>query len=156
MNDCVFCRIAAGALPSHRIDEDAEHLALLDIMPAVHGQALVIPRRHLPSDVFAMEDDAYSALLTMARRVARQMHEALGAVRICMVAEGMEIDHARILLYPIHRVVQSMCDELEDLNDYRGYLSTKHGPRADDEALARLAAQLRADQGASRARDGAV
>ena len=143
MSDCVFCQIATGVVPSHRIDEDADHLAILDIMPAVRAQALVLPRRHLPSDVFAMEDHAYSALLSAARRVARRMHEALGAVRICMVAEGMEIDHAHIKLYPIHRVVESTCHELEDLNDYRGYLSTKHGPRADDDELARLAVQLR-------------
>ena len=43
MTDCIFCRIVAGELPSIRVYEDAEAIAIMDINPATRGHVLVIP-----------------------------------------------------------------------------------------------------------------
>lgn len=44
--DCIFCKIASGKIPCHKIYEDSDVLAFLDIGPIVHGHTLVIPKRH--------------------------------------------------------------------------------------------------------------
>lgn len=66
--NCVFCKIAAGEIPCHRVHEDAHTIAFLDIAPVATGHAIVIPRHH------AMRLDELPA--TELARAA----EALGAV----------------------------------------------------------------------------
>lgn len=44
--DCIFCRIIAGEIPSHRVFENEHAFAFLDINPLARGHTLVIPRRH--------------------------------------------------------------------------------------------------------------
>ena len=46
MTDCLFCRIAAGALPAHIVHQDDEVVAFLDLHPIRPGHTLVIPRAH--------------------------------------------------------------------------------------------------------------
>nr|WP_269451922.1 HIT domain-containing protein [Tessaracoccus coleopterorum] len=64
--DCLFCAIAAGDIPSHRVYEDDVAYAFLDISPWQVGHTLVIPRRH---SVDVLEDDA--VLAEIAPSVAR-------------------------------------------------------------------------------------
>ena len=74
MSDCIFCRIVGGEIPSPRVLEGDEWIAIRDINPAAPVHVLVIPRRHVES-VAALEDgDAAlaGALLLAARDVARQ------------------------------------------------------------------------------------
>jgi diadenosine tetraphosphate (Ap4A) HIT family hydrolase len=139
IDSCLFCRIAAGDAPSYRIFEDDQTVSVLDIFPAVRGQVVVLSKAHLPSDVFALGDTDYQSLLRGARSTAAAIQRILHPIRICMVTEGMEIDHAHVKLYPIHSVISSVSAEVEDLNEYRGFISTKHGARAADDELARLA-----------------
>lgn len=49
MNDCIFCRIVAGEIPSQRVYESNGAIAFLDIMQAARGHTLVIPKVHAPS-----------------------------------------------------------------------------------------------------------
>lgn len=45
-DDCIFCKIAKGEIPSTKLYEDENVLSFLDIMPAAKGHALVIPKKH--------------------------------------------------------------------------------------------------------------
>lgn len=139
MNDCLFCRIISKEIPSYRIYEDENHIAFLDIFPAVRGQSLVIPKIHASSYVFEMDEKAYSHLMLTTRKVASLIDRTMGALRTCMVIEGMEIDHAHIKLYPIYTVVQQTAVDTIDLNEYHGYLSTLHGSRMLDSELEAIA-----------------
>jgi histidine triad (HIT) family protein len=145
MSDCLFCRLIADQIPSHKIYEDERHIAVLDIFPSVRGQALVLPKKHLSSYVFALDDADYSALMRASREVALLIDRTLGTIRTCMVMEGMEVDHAHIKLYPIHAILRHTATETIDLNQYPGYLSTLHGERMPDAELAEIAAAFRAD-----------
>ena len=66
---CVFCRIVAGTIPSHKLCEDARSFAFLDINPANRGHALVIPKAHAPNLV-ASDDADLAAVMATIRRVA--------------------------------------------------------------------------------------
>ncbi|HEX6751826.1 MAG TPA: histidine triad nucleotide-binding protein [Longimicrobium sp.] len=74
MSDCIFCRIVAGEIPSQRVLEGDDWIAIRDINPAAPVHVLVIPRRHVDS-VAALEDgdgELAGRLLLAARDVARQ------------------------------------------------------------------------------------
>lgn len=77
-SDCIFCQIITGELPGQIIDEDDRTVAFMDISPATRGHALVVPRRHV-RDLLEIEPDELAATTLAAQRLARRIHERLGA-----------------------------------------------------------------------------
>jgi len=144
VEQCVFCAIAAGRAPAHVVDEDQRHLAFLTIYPNRHGQTVIIPREHLPSDVFALPSEALAALVLFAQRVATRLVRVLGAERVCVVGEGTHVAHAHLKLYPLTDVRRRVAERTAYHDGYDGYLDTLEGPRADERMLAELAARIRA------------
>lgn len=140
---CVFCAIVAGRTPAHLVDQDEHHLAFLTIYPNRLGQTVVIPKEHLPSDVFALPPAALAALVLFAQRVAARLARVLGAERVCLVAEGTHVAHAHLKLYPLTNVRRTVAEQPAYHDGYDGYIDTLEGPRADDGELAELAARLR-------------
>lgn len=100
MSDCVFCKIIAGEIPSVKIWEDNEFVALLDAFPACKGQTLVIPKRHYDSDIFLMDETVYMSLLLTTKEVVALMKKWLWVEKIGMVVEWLQVPHAHVKLYP--------------------------------------------------------
>jgi histidine triad (HIT) family protein len=69
MSNCIFCSIVSGEIPSHKIYEDDQYFAFLDIFPASKGHTLVIPKTH-HVDIHAMPADLYGGMAATAKRVA--------------------------------------------------------------------------------------
>ena len=78
MNDCLFCKIVAGEIPSKKIFEDDNFYAFLDIFPAGRGHSLVIPKAH-HADIHAISADQYGALAATAKMVADLLHARLNS-----------------------------------------------------------------------------
>lgn len=80
MNDpnCLFCRIVAGQIPCHRIYEDAEVLAFLDIGPLARGHTLVIPKAHFAT-LDQMTPQAVSVCAAVLPKLSRAVCRATGA-----------------------------------------------------------------------------
>lgn len=78
MNDCIFCKIVAGDIPSKKIYEDDNHIAFLDIFPAGRGHSLVIPKTH-HNDIHSISAGEYGALASVAKQVADLLHTKLGS-----------------------------------------------------------------------------
>lgn len=79
--DCLFCRIAAGEVPSTVVHDDDRTLAFMDINPATRGHALVIPRAHA-RDVHDISPDDLRAVAAMAQVVAGRAVQRLGAAGV--------------------------------------------------------------------------
>ena len=75
-NDCVFCAIAAGEIPSFKVYEDDLVLAYLDINPCSKGHTLVIPKAHT-AGLLETSDETLAALLARVKKVAAHLKEAL-------------------------------------------------------------------------------
>jgi histidine triad (HIT) family protein len=75
--DCLFCKIIAGEIPSVKVRENNEFVAILDAFPACKGQMLVIPKRHYDSDIFLMEDEVYISLLLASKEIVALMKKGL-------------------------------------------------------------------------------
>ena len=71
---CIFCKIAAGDIPSKKVYEDDEILAFHDINPSAPVHLLIIPKDHVPSLAEADEADApvLGRILVLAGRLARE------------------------------------------------------------------------------------
>jgi histidine triad (HIT) family protein len=76
-DDCIFCKIVAGELPSEVVQEDDDTIAFMDINPWTRGHALVIPRRH-SRNLYDVDDDDLAHVASAAKRLARRMRDALG------------------------------------------------------------------------------
>lgn len=72
----IFSRIAAGEIPSYKVDSDDKHYAFLDINPLAKGHTLVIPRREVDY-IFDLSEEEYTDLMRFARRVAAKIEKAI-------------------------------------------------------------------------------
>lgn len=103
MTDCLFCKIASGALPAHRLYQDDHVTAFLDLHPIREGHALVIPRAHhvwfedMPRDLAAR-------VTHCAQDIARAMKRLHGVERVAMFFTGIHVPHAHAHVVPMHHV----------------------------------------------------
>jgi histidine triad (HIT) family protein len=74
--DCLFCKIVAGEIPSERVDEDEYTVAFMDINPWTRGHALVVPRRH-SRNLYEIADEDLHHTATAAKRLAERMRDRL-------------------------------------------------------------------------------
>jgi len=74
MDNCIFCRIVKGELPSTKIYEDDEIVAFNDIQPIAPVHFMLVPRKHIPSLAEASADDAgvLGRMLALSGKLARQ------------------------------------------------------------------------------------
>lgn len=101
LEDCLFCKIAAGALPAHKIYEDTEILAFLDLHPIREGHALVIPKEH--HDWFEDLPQALATqITTCAQHIARRMKQIYGVERVALFYTGIHVAHAHAHVVPMH------------------------------------------------------
>lgn len=76
-NDCIFCAIAAGEIPSFKVYEDELVLAYLDINPFSEGHTLVIPKAHT-AGLLDTDDATLAAIIARVKKVAAHLKTALG------------------------------------------------------------------------------
>lgn len=84
LDDCIFCKIAAGQIPSTRVFEDEVCVAFNDLTPQAPTHILIIPREHVESlDKTTVEDrETVGHLLTAAAEIARQLGFADAGYRV--------------------------------------------------------------------------
>ena len=75
--DCIFCKIAAGDIPSATIYEDADFRVILDIEPASKGHALILPKEHY-ANLYELSDELAAKALLVAKKVITKMTDIVG------------------------------------------------------------------------------
>jgi histidine triad (HIT) family protein len=147
MENCIFCKIVKGEIPSVKIWEDKEDVAILDIKPNTEGMTLIIPKSHHDSDIFEMPDEKYKSFLIKAKKVAKLLEKGLNVKRVAMVIEGMEINHAHIKLYPLHgldkKFKEMIAKEQIYFDTYPSYITTLEGPQKSIEELKKVAEKIK-------------
>lgn len=96
----IFSRIVAGEIPSHKVAENDEFFAFLDINPVAVGHTLVIPKQEIDY-IFDIDDAKLGRMMAFAKRVARAQEKAITCKRIGLAVMGLEVPHAHIHLVPI-------------------------------------------------------
>ena len=104
LENCIFCKIIGGKMPSCKVFEDEKVLSFLDIMPANKGHCLVIPKNHSPT-LTEMSDEDLTAVIKAAKKVARALSLSFGNASFNMVMSngkeaGQLVNHAHIHIIP--------------------------------------------------------
>ena len=76
MEDCLFCKLVKGEIPSKKIYEDEYVLAFLDIEPVSEGHTLVIPKKHFPT-VFDIDKETLQKVAVGVKKVTEILKEKL-------------------------------------------------------------------------------
>ncbi|MEE1946922.1 HIT domain-containing protein [Pedobacter sp. KR3-3] len=125
----IFSKIISGDIPAHKVAEDDEFLAFLDVSPLVMGHVLVIPKKEVDY-IFDIEDETYAKLTLFAKKVAVGIKKAFPCKKVGVAVIGLEVPHAHIHLIPMNHV--------SDMN----FAKEKLKPSQDDLAVA--AAKIKA------------
>ena|SRR3989344_2307496 len=99
MDDCIFCKIVKGEIPSAKIYEDERFLAFLDIKPVSEGHVLVIPKEH----VIWMQDadeETISGIFNLAKKLMRKIKKGLKCDSVTLSVVGVDIPHFHVHLIP--------------------------------------------------------
>ncbi|OGE73816.1 MAG: hypothetical protein A3I07_02125 [Candidatus Doudnabacteria bacterium RIFCSPLOWO2_02_FULL_42_9] len=107
MKDCIFCKIAAGEIPSDKIYEDDKVVAFMDIRPVSRGHALVLPKLHA-ADIVETPDDVIADVMKQAKRIAVSIQHALNADGFTIStnrgeAAGQTVFHLHFHIIPRYR-----------------------------------------------------
>jgi len=104
MDDCIFCKIAAGQIPSTKVYEDDNVLAFMDIGPISEGHTLVIPKRHY-GKLDQCDPDTLTKISACLGRIAGAVKEAMNAEGYNVLcnngrAAGQLVDHVHFHVIP--------------------------------------------------------
>ncbi|MCX7140325.1 MAG: HIT family protein [Proteobacteria bacterium] len=104
MNDCVFCKIVAGQIPSAKVHEDELTLAFMDIGAVNPGHVLVAVKPHV-ENIFGLDDKLAAAAFQTAARVARAVQKAYSPEGVTLyqangAAAGQTVYHFHLHLVP--------------------------------------------------------
>ncbi len=99
----IFSKIVAGEIPCHKIAENNDFLAFLDVFPLVHGHVLIIPKTETDY-IFDINDDDLARMIVFSKIVAKAIKSAVPCKRIGIAVIGLEVPHAHIHLVPLNSV----------------------------------------------------
>lgn len=104
MDNCIFCKIANGEIPSATLYEDEDFRVILDLGPASKGHALVLPKAHA-ANLFELSDELASKAILVAKKVGKELKEKLGCDGLNIVqnngeAAGQTVFHFHMHLIP--------------------------------------------------------
>lgn len=98
MEDCVFCKIIKGEIPSEKVYEDEEVIAFKDIQPAAPIHLLVIPKKHIENLLQVKEEDNYliGKIYKVINKIAKDINIEQDGFRVivnCGKDAGQEVMH---------------------------------------------------------------
>ena len=74
-DDCIFCSLANGTIPTNKIYEDDDFAVILDAAPAAKGHALIIPKQHA-DNLYEIPDEIAAKVFPLAKKIALAMKES--------------------------------------------------------------------------------
>ena len=103
MDECIFCKIVKGEIPSFRVYEDEKVLAFEDINPISPGHTLIIPKRHA-KDLWEISDDDLTAIHLASKKVIQAIKAALNPSGVACVQLNGPGANQVVLHYHLHLV----------------------------------------------------
>lgn len=100
-DDCIFCKIANGEIPSKTLYEDEEFRVILDLGPATKGHALILPKEHA-ANLYELPEEAASKVLVLAKKMAARMTEKLGCDGLNLVQNNGEAAGQTVMHFHMH------------------------------------------------------
>ncbi|MBQ7935714.1 MAG: histidine triad nucleotide-binding protein [Clostridia bacterium] len=113
MNDCIFCKIAAGEIPCNKVYEDEQVLAFYDLNPAAKVHILVIPKMHIANMLEIDESNSavVAHIFEVIGKLAKDLNleEGFRVVSNCNAYAGQSVFHLHFHLLGGEQLSMSMC-----------------------------------------------
>lgn len=101
--NCIFCKIAGGDIPSTTVYEDGVCRVILDLSPAAKGHALILPKEHA-ADLFALSDETAQHVILVAKKVGSAMKKALSCDGLNLVQNNGEAAGQTVMHFHLHLI----------------------------------------------------
>lgn len=103
-DNCIFCKLANGDIPTNTIYEDPEFRVILDAGPATRGHALILPKEHY-ENLYEIEDETLARAVKLAKKIVCHEKDVLGCDGYNLVqnngeAAGQSVFHFHMHLIP--------------------------------------------------------
>ena len=109
--DCVFCKIVNGDIPSNTIYENSEFKVIMDISPATKGHVLVLPKEHF-KDIYDIDAETAGKLFQLAAVVARALKEVLHCDGLNIIQNNGEIAGQTVFHFHMHLIPRYEGDDV--------------------------------------------
>lgn len=97
MENCIFCKIVRGELPSYKVYEDDNFFAFLDIHPRAKGHTLIIPKKHYQ---WVYDVPEFGNYWETTLKITKALQETMKPLFINYVTYGLDVSHAHIHIIP--------------------------------------------------------
>ena len=97
----IFSKIVDGSIPCHKVYEDDDCLAFLDINPNSFGHTLCILKREVDY-IFDLNDVEYNKLMNFSKKVANGLEKSVTCKRVALSVVGLEVPHVHVHLIPLN------------------------------------------------------
>lgn len=106
-DNCIFCKIAAGEIPSRTLYEDEKFRVILDLGPATKGHSLILPKDHA-ADLYELPEETAADAMKLAKSMALLLREKLRCDGLNLVqnngeAAGQTVSHFHLHLIPRYK-----------------------------------------------------
>ena len=100
-DDCIFCKLANGVIPTNSLYEDDVAKVIFDAGPASSGHVLILPKEHF-DNVYALDDDTAAHVFQVAVKVAKALKEGLNLEGLNIVQNNGEIAGQTVFHFHMH------------------------------------------------------
>ena len=100
-DNCIFCKIANGVIPSTTLYEDEQFRVILDLGPASKGHALILPKLHF-ADVCTLDEETASKILPLGAKIGAAMKKSLGCTGFNLVQNNGESAGQTVFHFHMH------------------------------------------------------
>lgn len=126
-DDCIFCKIANGEIPSKTLYEDEDFRVILDLGPATRGHALILPKEHA-DNLYELPEDTAAKTFVLAKKMATKMSEKLQCDGLNIVQNNGEAAGQTVFHLHVHLIPR--------MNDDKININWQQGESTDGETVA--------------------
>ena len=101
--NCIFCKIANGEIPSRTLYEDNDFRVILDLAPATKGHALILPKNHY-KNLYEIEEETAAKVMPLAKKMAVEITQKLGCDGFNLMQNNNEIAGQTVFHFHMHLI----------------------------------------------------
>ncbi|MDD6744256.1 MAG: HIT family protein [Roseburia porci] len=125
-NNCIFCKLANGEIPTNAIYEDEDFKVILDASPASKGHALILPKEHY-ANIYEIDDEVLAKASKLAKKIITHEKDVLKCDGYNVVQNNGEVAGQTVFHYHMHLIPRYASDDNTNMIEW------KHKEFTDDE-----------------------